>query len=45
MSERIAFVASDKLAERIDAEADELALTKSEVIRRALAEHLNGGGT
>lgn len=42
MSKRHAFVFSDKLSERLENFAEDIGLSKSEIVRRAVAEHLHG---
>lgn len=41
-SSNISFNAKPELAERLENRADELSLTKSEIIRRAIVNHLEG---
>lgn len=45
MSKRITFVAKKEMAENLENEAERLKLNKSEIIRRALANHLFEGET
>lgn len=41
-SERITFMAKPDLSDKIEERAEELSLTKSEVVRRAVAEKITG---
>lgn len=42
-SNRMSFAASDELSEQIESKAEDLSLSKSEIMRRAIAENLMEG--